>query len=105
TVTLSEVLDGVGRFYIHTSTQALGVSNVDLVSVAIYNANQKIHFSGLPEGNTLVTLYDVVGKVILEEKITESTSSISIGNISKGGIYLVHLKTEKGTISKKIVLQ
>ncbi|MGB0881297.1 MAG: T9SS type A sorting domain-containing protein, partial [Polaribacter sp.] len=105
TVTVSEALNGIGRFYLHTSSQVLGVANVDLVSVSIYSANQKIHLSGLPNGVTTITLYDVLGKVILKEETTENATSISAENVLKGSIYLVNLKTEKGIISKKIIIQ
>jgi hypothetical protein len=105
TITLNKALNGVGRFYLHTSSKTLGVSNVDLLTVSVYSVNQKIHFLGLPVGKKIITLYNILGKKILEKKTIENTTSISATNLLKGGIYLVNLKTEKGKIIHKVIIQ
>jgi hypothetical protein len=104
-ISLAEALNGVGRFFLHATSQTLAVSNVDLVSVSIYSSDKKIHLSGLPNGVSKITLYNVLGQVILTESTTENTTSISVKNLSKGGIYIVKLKTEKGIMTKKISIQ
>ena len=38
-VTLTEALDGVGRFYIHTTQSALSIDNVALTGVSIFKTN------------------------------------------------------------------
>jgi hypothetical protein len=104
-VTLSEALNGVGRFFLHTSSEILEVSNLDLVSVSIYSSDKKIHLSGLPNGVSKITLYNVVGKVVLKESTTKNRTSISVKNLSKGAVYIVKLITEKGLMSKKIIIE
>jgi hypothetical protein len=104
-VTLIEALNGVGRFFLHTSSQILEVSNVDLVSVSIYSSDKKIHLSGLPNGFSKITLYNVLGKVVLKESTTKNRTSISVKNLSKGAVYIVKLITEKGVMSKKIIIE
>jgi photosystem II stability/assembly factor-like uncharacterized protein len=104
-VTLNEGLNGIGRFYIHTSSQVLKVFNENLLTVSIYTSNNKIHFSGLTDETSKISIYNVLGKLILEENLLKSTTSISTNNLVKGNVYLVHLKTEKGTTTKKIIAQ
>jgi hypothetical protein len=103
--TLTEALNGVGRFFLHTSSQILAVSNVDLVSVSIYSSDKKIHLSGLPNGVSKITLYNVLGKVVLKESTAKNRTSISVKNLSKGAVYIVKLITEKGVMSKKIIIE
>jgi hypothetical protein len=105
TTTLSEALNSVGRFYLHTSSEVLEVSNVDLVSVSIYSSDKKIHLSGLPNGVSKITLYNVLGKVVLKESTTKNRTSISVKNLSKGAVYIVKIITEKGIMSKKIIIE
>ena len=104
-VILSEALNGVGRFFLHTSSEILEVSNLDLVSVSIYSSDKKIHLSELPNGVSKITLYNAVGKVVLKESTMKNRTSISVKNLSKGGIYIVKLITEKGLMSKKIIIE
>ena len=104
-VTLTEALNGVGRFFLHTSSQILAVSNVDLVSVSIYSSDKKIHLSGLPNGVSKITLYNVLGKVVLKESTAKNRTSIPVKNLSKGAVYIVKLITEKGVMSKKIIIE
>jgi hypothetical protein len=104
-VTLSEALNGVGRFFLHTSSQILEVSNLDLASVSIYSLDKKIHLSGLPNGLSKITLYNVLAKVVLKESTTKNTTSISVENLSKGSVYIVKLITEKGVMGKKIIIE
>jgi hypothetical protein len=81
------------------------VLNVDLLTVSIYVKSQKVYLTALPEGKKVITLYNILGKKILEEETNENATSISVKNLPKGSIYLVNLKTEKGSITKKIILQ
>jgi hypothetical protein len=103
--TLTEALNGVGRFFLHTSSQILAVSNVDLVSVSIYSSDKKIHLSGLPNGVSKITLYNVLGKVVLKESTAKNRTSIPVKNLLKGAVYIVKLITEKGVMSKKIIIE
>ncbi len=105
TVTLTETLTGVGRFFLRTSFTILDARNEDLLAVSIYNANQKIYFSGLPNGNTKITVYDLLGKEILKSNTSENATSISSKSLINGGVYLVNLRTEKGSMNKKLVIQ
>ena len=104
TVTLSEGLNGIGRFYVHTSASVLEVSNEDLLAISMHSSNKKIYFSGLPLGQTKVKVYDVLGKIVLEKSITATTKFISADNLNSGNVYIVRLSSEKGKMDKKIIL-
>lgn len=104
TVTLSESLNGIGRFYVHTSASVLEVSNEDLLAISMHSSNKKIYFSGLPLGLTKVKVYDVLGKIVLEKSITATTKFISADNLNSGNVYIVRLSSEKGKMDKKIIL-
>ncbi|WP_290697656.1 S8/S53 family peptidase [Lacinutrix sp.] len=50
-----------------------------------------------------VTIHNVLGQKVLNTKLTQRTNSISVNNLSKG-LYLVTLKTEKNSITKKLII-
>ncbi len=92
------------RFYLHTLKSALNITDVDLSAIKIYTANQKIYFSGLTQSEHLVKIFNLIGKKIVEKTIQKNENYISTKNILKG-VYIVTIKTEKGTKRKKIIIQ
>ena len=104
-VMLSESLNGVGRFYLHTSSSTLGTTNIALSNISVYSSNKKVYFSGLSIGKTNVIIYDVLGKKVMEKNITETTKSISVENLMIGNIYVVTLLSEKGKVTRKILIE
>ncbi|ARV06838.1 hypothetical protein BTO04_09140 [Polaribacter sp. SA4-10] len=96
-----EAINGSGRFYLHTSSKVLALSNTNLSSAVLFYTNEKIHFSGLPSGKKAIRIYNTIGTLILKENII-SHNAISVANLPKGA-YIVLIDTEKGTIQKKIV--
>lgn len=105
TVALRESINEIGRFYLHTSSASLNVQDLDATTISVYSSNKKIYFSGLPSRKLKVTVYDVLGKIVLEKNITETTKSISTGKLPAGGVYIVSFSSEKGKINKKIIIQ
>ncbi|WP_299062572.1 T9SS type A sorting domain-containing protein [uncultured Polaribacter sp.] len=107
-VVLTSALNGeneIGRFFLHTTSQnILNVKNETLSNILLYSSNKEIKFSRLPKGKTLVTLYNVLGKKVLKETIDENTTSISAKNL-QNGIYIIDVKSDKGNISKKILIE
>ena len=104
TVTLSEALDGVGRFYLHTSASALTVSSPTLSTVHIYQSDiSTLRIVGLPQGNNAVKLYNVLGKQVLNTSFDDNAKDISLPKLAKG-IYIAEIQTEVGKLNKKIIL-
>jgi len=54
--------------------------------------------------NSLIMVYDMVGKVIVSERISNDTTTFDLTGNEKG-IYFVKIQTESGTIVRKVILQ
>jgi hypothetical protein len=106
-VTLSENLNGIGRFYMHTSAQSvLSTDSVLLESVSVYKLdNAVLRFAGLPQGNTSVKLFNLLGKEIISTSFeSKGVKDISLPKLVTG-IYIVQLETEKTKLNKKIIIE
>lgn len=106
-ITLSKNLDGIGRFYIHTTESALSVDrNTTLKNTSIYKLNNTtLRITGLPQGDSNTSIYNMLGKQVLQTSFTSNgIKDIALPYLSKG-VYLVKLETENGKLNKKIVLE
>ena len=105
-VTLTEALDGVGRFYVHTTQGALSVNNETLTGVSIFKTNAStLRVTGLQQGKASLSLFNVLGKQVMNTffEVTGS-KDISLPKLARG-IYFVKVKTATGALSKKIILE
>ena len=105
-VTLTETLNGVGRFYLHTASSVLATENVILNSVRIFKTDMStLKITGLPKGKTSFYLYNILGQELISGLFeTNGNKKISLSKLASG-IYLIKVQTEKGAISKKIILE
>ena len=105
-VTLSEKLDGIGRFYLHTASKALSNPSEILTSVRIYKTNNtNLRIAGLQNGEATVKLFTLLGKQVLAKSfIANGTKNIALPNLASG-IYIVKLENKAGSLSKKIILE
>lgn len=105
-ITPNSDLNGIGRFYIHTNTQsALSSNSFELQDISMYKTNEStLRIVGLTDGNATVRIFDILGKEVLKT----SFESNSINDVTlpafRSGIYIVKLSTDKGTLTKKILL-
>ncbi|PQJ79235.1 T9SS type A sorting domain-containing protein [Polaribacter porphyrae] len=104
-VNLTERLDGIGRFYLHTKSSVLNTKSIDLNSISIYKTNaSNLRIAGL-NGEVSLKLYSVLGKKVLNKSFTiNGVSDITLPSLT-AGIYIVQLETEHGSINKKISLE
>jgi hypothetical protein len=101
-------LDGVGRFYMHTTQAALNVdTNEWLSTVQIYKVNNaNLRITGLTQGEATVQMYNILGKRVLRTSFDAmGTKDIAIPNDISKGIYFVKLETADGILNKKIILE
>ena len=98
-----KTINGSGRFYVHSSSETLTIRENNLTEIKLYYKNDKIYFSNLPSGKNRIKVYDVKGKLLMNENIT-LPNFISVDKMSKAA-YIVQLDTEKGTIKKKMIFQ
>jgi hypothetical protein len=107
TIILTETSNGIGRFYLHTTQNALHVStnlNSEKINICITD-NATLRIVGLPQGKTTVKLFNMLSKQLLNSSFTTNgTQDISLLQLSTG-IYIVQLESEKVLLSKKIILE
>jgi hypothetical protein len=106
-ITLTENLNGVGRFYIHTSAKsALSIDNANLETVRIHKLNNStLRIAGLSQGKASVKLFNLLGKQVMHTSFEAATSKdLALPNLATG-IYIVQLETEGGKLNKKIILE
>jgi hypothetical protein len=105
TIALTEKLDGVGRFYLHTKASALNIDEVQMENISMYTSNAStLRIVGLPQGKASITLFNILGKQVLQTSFTSNgAKDITLPNVS-AGIYIVQLKTATGQLNQKITL-
>ncbi|WP_435262095.1 T9SS type A sorting domain-containing protein [Tenacibaculum sp. nBUS_03] len=108
TITLDKDANGIGQFYIHTSSERLSTDNVNqlLENVSIYRSSKnQLTIAGLQSEKASLTLYSILGKKITTKKFkTNGTAIITLPEIASG-VYVVELSSELGKLSKKIIVQ
>ena len=95
-------LDGIGRFYLHTTSGVLSAPDFDInTNVSIYtSSNDNLRIVGVQKGTATVQLYNILGKEILKSSFAGSgVNDINLNNIPVG-IYIVKLTTENGTLNR-----
>ncbi|WP_439132689.1 T9SS type A sorting domain-containing protein [Polaribacter sp.] len=106
-VTLTESLNGTGRFYLHTKSSSVLSSPEDLLkSVSIYQPNPStLRIAGLTQGETSLELFNILGKQVLKTSFAiNGVKDVSLPNLASG-MYIVKLSTEAGSLNKKITLE
>lgn len=105
-VTLDNDLNGIGRFYIHTTSSVLNTPSFDISTIGIYKTSTtNLRVAGLQNGKANVNLFNVLGKKVFETSFTaNSVNDINLP-VLKTGIYIVQLTTEQGKINKKIIIE
>ena len=99
--------NGIGRYYLHTQNKSLKIDKELLNKISIYTTkNKTLNISGLPSEKTEFTLYNILGKQLLNESFIADNSTKKVTLLSlKKGIYILNLETKEGVISKKIIIE
>ena len=105
-VTLDEKLDGVGRFYLHTTQSALSIDKVTLTGVSIFKTNAAtLRVTGLQQGKASISLFNVLGKQVMSTSFeANDNTDISLPKLATG-VYFAQVQTATGKLSKKIILE
>ncbi|MBU3011383.1 T9SS type A sorting domain-containing protein [Polaribacter vadi] len=106
-VVLDEALNDVGRFYLHTKSNALSVDdNATLNSISIYKTTAStLRIAGLQQGDASVKLYNILGKQVLNSSFeANGVKDIALPQLATG-VYIVQLQTASGSLSKKIIME
>ena len=107
TTTLTSDLNGIGRFYLHTTSETL--SSDDLINnnnISIYSSSREnLRIVGVQNGtNAKVHLYTILGK----EVFTTTFQGVRVNDILlpklAQGVYIIKLSTMNSKTIKKIIL-
>ncbi|ARV07217.1 hypothetical protein BTO04_11200 [Polaribacter sp. SA4-10] len=106
-ITPSTTLNGIGRFYIHTSRSTLTIEDIGLENVSVFKTDTStLRITGLQNNSkTNVTLFNLLGKQVFNTSFkSNGVKDIALPKLATG-VYVVKLKTDKGNLSKKIILE
>ncbi|MGB0878934.1 MAG: T9SS type A sorting domain-containing protein [Polaribacter sp.] len=108
TVTLTDAVNGIGYFYLHTSRTALSIDNTNVLNtVNLYKtSNSNLRITGLQEeGKASVKMYSLTGQEVLEHSFTmQRVNDVTLPSL-KTGVYLVQVVSENGKYTKKLIIE
>ena len=101
-------LAGTGRFFIRTNDTSLStVENIrDNLSIFSLNDSKEIVVNGQLDLNSLLSIYNIQGQLILSLKLDDmiSQNRINVSSLNSG-IYVVNVKSDKQQKSQKVILK
>ena len=105
--TLSTNLNGIGRFYLHTTSASLSTGNVlGNNPVSIFTTSRdNVRIVGVQSGTANVQMFNILGKQVLNTSFEGSGSNDINLPVLSSGVYIVQVKNESGTINKKVVIK
>ena len=106
TTTLSETLNGIGRYYLHTSAQVLSTDDLIAANMSLYMTNSKtLRVVGVQSGTAQVKVYSMLGKQVYTASfLGNGMNEILLPKIAKG-VYLIQLETRAGMSNKKVIIE
>lgn len=103
-VTLSKNTNGIGRFFIHTSSKSFNNSN-EIKSINVYIKNYTLFLANLPKGNTSLRMYDLLGKQVYSKQFTPKETQSILPNQLSSGVYIIRIASINGIFSEKILVK
>ena len=104
--TLESDAQGIGRYYLHTTSQSLDAASVaSNNNISVYKSSEKnLRIVGVQSGMANIYLYNIIGKQVLEASFMGSAvNDIELPELSQG-VYIAKLETTNKIITKKIIL-
>lgn len=90
------------EFELHVYFSPTGVEETES-QVKVYPNPAKSSVTIEADGMTHVVLYSTLGQCILQKNIADNQMVVNLQNMSEG-LYLLRIKTENGTVSKRIIV-
>ena len=104
-ISVTEDLNGKGRFYLHTNLGTLSSSNSQIGTPSLFYTNGKLKWKELSNGIYNLKIVNLLGKEILSLKNINSTqATVPINNFKKG-LYIVTMYSNKEKITRKIMIE
>ena len=102
-ITTTSILNGVGRFYLHTAKSVLSIADATLDNVSVFTVHNSLRIVGLQQGKASIKLFNILGKLILNTAFeANGMKNISLPRLAKG-IYIVQLETAEGTLNLSLI--
>ncbi len=107
TITTKSAVNGIGQYYIHTTSARLSTNDLtqDIANVSIYkSAKNEITVAGL-QAKANVKVFSLLGEELVNTNINSNgLSKVALPNLATG-VYVVKLNSVLGNITKKIILE
>lgn len=106
TTTLSADQNGIGRFYLHTTSQTLNLDNFTLENVSVFSsAKNNLRIVGIHSGEATIHVHNILGKEVLRATFKgNGVNDISTTNVSKG-VHIIQIETATGKLNKKVIIE
>lgn len=103
---LTENMNGVGRFYIHTRSGILDVPSTKKAAINMYmSSTRNLRIIGVTDVSKL-EIYTIQGKLMYKTELAnKGVNDVSLTESLSTGVYIIKLNTEQGNLTKKIVLK
>ncbi|MDC3132999.1 T9SS type A sorting domain-containing protein [Flavobacteriaceae bacterium] len=106
-ITLKNNLQGIGRFYLHTTTASLSAPNESInTPISIYlSSRENLRVVGVQNETANVYVYNMIGKEVLRSSFEgQGINDIQLPKLSEA-VYIVKISTLNGTVNKKIIIR
>ena len=108
-VSLDTALNGIGRFYLHTSANGvLGIEDDALeAAINIYTTSKtNLRITSLQQGPATVKVFTILGKEVVSSDFQlETVNNIALPSHLATGVYVVQLGTDSAKETKKIIIE
>ena len=109
-ITPDSDLQGVGRFFIHTSSTTMSneEASTNLLNVFKLSNNNFITVEGLAtqSSETNLKLYNILGKEVLSTTLANNTNTQTISTEGlSAGIYVIKLESGNNLLTKKLIIK
>jgi len=104
TVQVSEDLNGIGRFYIHTTAKSLSTDEVfNSATIKVYAVQSDIVVEGVYDDFTMTVFNTVGAEVFKGSFVGEGLNRISVSSLPTA-VYIVRIDTTLGSKNKKMII-
>ena len=105
-ITPSQDLESIGRFYLHTTSNALSVNNTELANISTYlTSPTNLQITGINSGQVALAMYSILGQPVHQSEFTgQGVNNITLPRIA-AGVYILKLQGEQGKLTRKIIIE
>jgi len=99
-----EIVSGTLQIDKISSYELLGLNEVEKTNFKLYPnpVKEELNINFLKDTNGLMTIYNILGEVVLTKNISGVNNQIKVSNL-QSGVYLVKITSENSSVTKKIV--